>query len=61
MVDENVPTGSVPLKCPECLYKEGWDIYEAVTDVGRSVERFYAVCRHCGHVLPLRLKGESAR
>jgi hypothetical protein len=57
MEETEVPIGSVPLKCPSCLYREGWDIYEAVTDVGRPVERFYAICRHCGHVLPLSVEG----
>lgn len=53
---EKVPLGSVPIACPNCLHKKGYDIYEAVTDVGKPTERYYAVCLNCGHVIPLTIK-----
>lgn len=49
-----VPVGSVSVVCPECLSRKGFDLYEAVTDVGRETARYYAVCLNCGHVIPLK-------
>ena len=50
----SIPVGSVPIICPKCHYREGWDIYEAVTDVGYPTERYYAKCRRCRHSIPLK-------
>ena len=55
MIDkEKIPIGSVPIFCKECLHSDGWNLHEAVTDIGRPKERYYASCRKCGFVLPLK-------
>ena len=51
-----IPVGSVTVVCPNCLSTKGWSLNEAVTDVGRPTERYYAKCLNCGHVLPLKPK-----
>jgi len=53
-----VPIGSVKIRCPSCFYDEGFDLYEAVTDVGYPVNRYYAVCRKCRYVISI---GERTR
>jgi len=54
-----VPIGSVPVTCAGCLHREGWDLYEAVTDTGNPQERYYVACRKCGFVFPLKPRVEA--
>jgi len=51
-----IPVGSVSVVCQNCLSTKGWSLHEAITDVGRPTERYYARCLNCGHVLPLKPK-----
>jgi hypothetical protein len=58
---EAVPIGSVPVVCPECSSKKGYDLYEAITDLGKPTERYYAVCLNCKHVISLKAKSRLKR